>query len=426
MRQMHEMIRAVEFRKRAALGSLALLALVLFYWRGPRRAMSDSGDFATVYAASRCWLAQENPYLEANIDRQYTSGHGDPVHAPNPELTGSVYLPSIFPLVASVAWLDWDAAKRVWLIFGVAAFVLSLLCVARSELIPNPETAVGVITVLLLFSATQTGISKGQPGVICISLLVAALYLKPTPHEELWAGLFLGISCCLKPNVAMPFFLFMCWRRQWRALAVAIGVGAVVSAVALKNLLTLPPGWWLAWSDNLKAASAPSGNMNPTIASAGSHWLVNFQTVIGFFTTNQNLCNLLTYALLGALVAAVLLITRFKLDVWQALALLSTLVLLGSYHRYYDVQLLMVCTNAAILLYRKPNLAVWIGSAAAFMLWFPLQALAFGAMMYPKPGAASLLQFLAFRNQPLCLLALALVFARALVRQSTTAPSPPL
>jgi len=410
----------MRFNNRALLGVLGLLAVVLFCVRGPRRALADSGDFATVYSAARCWEAHENPYLEANIDRQYASGHGDPARAPNPELTESIYLPSIFPLVAPIARFDWETAKRLWLIVELAAFAVSLVCVARAHL----ETAAGMVIAFLFFSATQTGLSKGQPGVLCISLLVAAMYLRTSPRAQLLAGLLLGISCCVKPNVALPFVLFLCWRKQWRAVAASLAMALAVWAIALKNLLghgeraISGAAWWTAWSANLKMASAPGGNMDPTLASTGSHWLSNFQTVVGFFTTNQQLCNWATYSLLGALVIAVLAATRFQMNEWLALALLSTLLLLGSYHRYYDLQLLMLCGNAALLLYRKGGAAAWIAGAAALALWFPLQGLAAARMPVPAPGAASFAQFLAFRNQPLCLLVLALVFAWALIRKN--------
>jgi len=405
------------------LGGLGLLAVVLFCVRGPRRALADSGDFATVYSAARCWEAHENPYLQANIYRQYASGHGDPARAPNPELTESIYLPSIFPLVAPFARFDWATAKRLWMIVELAAFAVSLVCLARAR----AEAAAGIVIAFLGFSATQTGISKGQPGVLCISLLVAAMYLPTSPRVQLLSGLLLGISCCVKPNVALPFVLFLCWRKQWHAAAVSFAVGVAVWAIALKNLLTLPghvesavsgADWWKAWSANLKMASAPGGNMDPTLASTGSHWLSNFQTVIGFFTTNQQLCNWGTYSLLGALVIAVLAATRFQMNEWLALALLSTLLLLGSYHRYYDLQMLMLCGNAALLLYRTGGATTWIAGAAALALWFPLQGLAAARMPVPAPGAASFLQFLAFRNQPLCLLVLALAFAWALIRKN--------
>ena len=153
------------FRNRIHTATLLLLALslIVFFARGARRSLTDSGDFSTVYASTRCWLAHENPYLEANVEQQYASGKGDPAHKPNADLTASVYLPSIFPLVAPVAWLDWKAAERAWLLLSLIAFSISLVCVARSELIRNLNVAVAIVSVFLLCSATHTGIAKGQP-----------------------------------------------------------------------------------------------------------------------------------------------------------------------------------------------------------------------------------------------------------------------
>ena len=397
---------------------LLLLSLIVFYVRGTRRSLTDSGDFSTVYASTRCWLAHENPYLEANVEQQYASGKGNPAHKPTADLTASVYLPSIFPLVAPIAWLDWDAAETAWLLLSLIAFSISLVCVARSELIPSLNVAVALVAVFLLCSATHTGIAKGQPSVICISLLVAALYLKPTPKEEILAGLFIGLSCCIKPNFALPYMLFCCWRRQWRVVTVSVGVPFLVSAFAMKNLLALTPEWWFSWSANIKMAAAPDGNMNPTISNVGSTFLVNFQTVVGFFTTNQQICNIVTFALLGALALAVLLITRLKVDQWQALSLFTLLLMLATYHRYYDVQLLMLCTNVALQMARKPGPALWIAIASSALLWLPLEAIAANTLPYPTPSHAGFVQFLAFRNQPLCLFGLMLVSAWVLIRNS--------
>ncbi len=49
--------------------TLFLLSLLFFIERGPYRALRDSrsGDFATVYAASRCWLNHENPYAGEDL-----------------------------------------------------------------------------------------------------------------------------------------------------------------------------------------------------------------------------------------------------------------------------------------------------------------------------------------------------------------------
>jgi hypothetical protein len=45
-----------------------------------------------------------------------------------------------------------------------------------------------------------------QPSVLAICLLTAALYLPVFPRRDLIAGLLVGLTCCVKPQVALPFF----------------------------------------------------------------------------------------------------------------------------------------------------------------------------------------------------------------------------
>jgi hypothetical protein len=145
--------------------------------------------------------------------------------------------------------------------------------------------------------------------------------------------------------------------------------------------------------------------------------------VVGFFTTDRALCDAVTYVLLAGLVTWVIVTAKSCPDEWFLLALLSVLVLLGSYHRYYDFQLLMLCSTAVLQLYRGYGghrvLAVLL--VPAMLLWFPFQALA-GLHLPPDSGATvtfskTALQFLALRHEPLCLLAFATVFAWAIVKK---------
>src|ERR1700679_633788 len=56
----------VSVRRAALAVAIIFPALLVFFVRGPSRAFSDSSDFATVYAASRCWMFHENPYLHSS------------------------------------------------------------------------------------------------------------------------------------------------------------------------------------------------------------------------------------------------------------------------------------------------------------------------------------------------------------------------
>jgi hypothetical protein len=413
--------------RQASLGiAVILAALLVFYVRGPERARTDSGDFATLYGAARCWIFRSNPYLHSDVLRQYLVGGGDPAEAPDQHGGASIYPPTTFPLAAIVAWLDWETAKRVWLTISVFLFAASLACVARSEFVTNLGVGSAVIALLLLFSPVHTGIAKGQPSVVCISMLVCAFYWKPARRREIVSGLLLGLSCCLKPNVGLPYLLFCCWRRQWRVVAVSAAVILPIAIVGVTRLQMFSPGWQVAWADNIQSATAPTGTMNPAITNSSSFLLVNFQTLIGFFTVNQALCNWLTYALLGGLLIWVIRVAKPDTDPWLPLALFSLLVLLGSYHRYYDLQLLMLGTNGVLQVcrrYWKPYFWATL-VVPGTLLWFPLQALAVQYMLPPDPTAPvpfprSLLLFLAFRNQPICLSLLTLSLALVILKKSS-------
>jgi hypothetical protein len=413
--------------RQASLGiAVILAALLAFYVRGPERTRTDSGDFATVYGAARCWIFRSSPYLHSDVLRQYLLGGGDLADAPDQRSGASIYPPTTFPLAAIVAWLDWETAKRVWLTISVFLFAASLACVVRSEFVPNLRVGSAVIALLLLFSPVHSGIAKGQPSVVCISMLVCAFYLKPTRRREIVSGLLLGLSCCLKPNLGLPYLLFCCWRRQWRVVAVSAAVILPIAIVGVTRLQMFSPGWQLALANNIQSATAPTGTMNPTITDSSSFLLVNFQTLIGFFTVNQALCNWLTYALLGGLAIWVIRVAKPVTDPWLPLALFSLLVLLGSYHRYYDLQLLMLGTNGVLQVcrrYWKPYFWATL-VVPGTLLWFPLQALAGQYIAPPDPTTPLpfprlLLLFLAFRNQPICLSLLTLSLALAILKKSS-------
>jgi hypothetical protein len=417
----------MSFSVRRATLAVAIIvpAFFVFYVRAPGRALTDSSDFATVYAASRCWRSQANPYLQSDIVKQYALGHGDVEHTPNPFNGTSVYPPSIFPLLATVSWLDWERAKQLWLAISVITFAASLACVARSKLIPNLAVGSVLIALLLCFSPVHSGIAKGQPSVVCISLLVCVFYLPRSRTNDLFSGLLLGLSCCIKPNIGLPYIAFCCWRRQWRTVAASLAVISFVSILAVTRLQAFSPGWYGTLLGNLRRAGGPGGSMDPTIADRISYLLVNFQAIIGFFTVNQRFCNVVTYTLLGALAIWVLRVAKPHTDHWLLLTLLSLLLLMGTYHRYYDLQLLMLGTNAVLQIWRtqwQPRLWATL-VLPGLLLWVPLQALAGDNLpiwMAGPPASFSYgaLQFLVFRNQPLCLTVLTATFAFAILRKT--------
>jgi hypothetical protein len=200
---------------RLIVGSALLLAAgAFFFLRGPYRELRDSADFASVYSASRCWIAGLDPYQQANIDREYRRAGGDQTVAPNPTSTPSVYPPDTLALVSILAVADWTTARIVWMAISTVSFLISVALVLRSAYARSYKLAFYLLAFCLVFSPVNSGLAKGQPGVLAISLLTTAIYLPPFWKREALGGLLVGLSCCIKPQIALPFLLFFAWQRR--------------------------------------------------------------------------------------------------------------------------------------------------------------------------------------------------------------------
>ena len=96
----------------------------------------------------------------------------------------------------------------------------------------------------MLFSPVHTGLAQGQPSVLCIALITCAFYLPPLPRRGYIAGILLGLACCLKPNIAIPFILLCAWRREWSTVLTSFATAIPVFGIGLARLQTLHTAWW--------------------------------------------------------------------------------------------------------------------------------------------------------------------------------------
>jgi hypothetical protein len=173
----------------------------------------------------------------------------------------------------------------------------------------------------------------------------------------------------------------------------------------------------------VQASTKPGAPNDPTtFRGSSSYQLVNFQSAVGFLTDDPAIYNLVTYAIVIGLAAFAFVLKRPQSQLpWLILGLLSILVLLGSYHRYYDVQLLLLCVGAVVgtdWSDRRSLLAWMLGLVACLPV--PLQVAAARAYSLPAlqrtlADGGRTLAFVTQHHQPLCLLAIALIFAWLIV-----------
>jgi hypothetical protein len=153
---------------------------------------------------------------------------GDLYRAADTGLIGSyLYSPAFAQLLAPFAWLPWPVFAAAW----------TALLLAVYRLVVGPRLALP----LLLFIPIPFEIVSGN-----VHLLYAAVIVFGFRYPALWA---LVLLTKVTPGLGLIWFLV---RREWRALAVALGVTVGIAAVSF----LLSPGDWWRWLEVLRRDAA--------------------------------------------------------------------------------------------------------------------------------------------------------------------------
>jgi hypothetical protein len=153
---------------------------------------------------------------------------GDLYGAADTGLIGSyLYSPAFAQLLAPFVWLPWPVFAAAW----------TALLLAVYRLVVGPRLALP----LLLFIPIPFEIVSGN-----VHLLFAAVIVFGFRYPALWA---LVLLTKVTPGLGLVWFLV---RREWRALAVALGVTAGIAAV---SFVLSPADWW-RWLEVLRRDSA--------------------------------------------------------------------------------------------------------------------------------------------------------------------------
>ncbi|WP_414976581.1 glycosyltransferase family 87 protein [Gordonia sp. (in: high G+C Gram-positive bacteria)] len=193
------------------------IAVMLMFQRTVILAINGArtDDFVPVYNASYNFLNRLPLYAEnyTTVDPHY------------------LYPPSGALLMGPLALLNPDHARWLFLAASVIALIASayLLCRlfgqgAGTWLFP---------TILVFFflteSVTNTLVFANFNAFVLLGLVAFMLLMRA--HRDLWAGVMIGLTLCVKPVLA-PLLLLPLLNRQPKILITAIGVPVVLNAVA--------------------------------------------------------------------------------------------------------------------------------------------------------------------------------------------------
>jgi hypothetical protein len=406
----------------------------MFLWRGPVRAVSGSVDFALVYGATAAWVAGQNPYEAAPVRSSLRAAGYPRAEGPRPVQLTSVYPPSVFLLLSPLAAVSWPAAKVGWCLVNVLAAGGLVWALVRwlgwrwREL-----RALGLAAAVVAWAPLHTGIALGQTALVPVLLLIVGLLLldrlRPTA-----GGMVMAVGMCLKPQLTLPFLLYLVYRRHGRAFLAACVTGLGILALASVPLLWQGIAWPTALLDNVAALRGSIADASPD----GPYWFQMIHVGMLWYAVTES--DQAVMALSWATAGGLLLIAGWfgwRLEPGESsrsdLALLSVLAvasLLATYHRFYDAVLLVIPLAWTIdqLASRQHRLTAGLGGAAMAVYFVPgaaaLFVLANRGLIPTWLTESSLWRWLVMPHQVWALLILAGCLLTCLGQRIRRSPTP--
>ena len=310
----------------------------MFAIRGPLRTLTSADDFAPPYAATRAFLAGDNPYEEAALVHELKESGRERGPDGQPSYNPSLYPPPTFVALVPFAPMRWPLARVAFLVVTLALFawhIPALLGLAGLQ--RTSDTALWLVAGTLALAPYHTGIALGQLAIPCVALLVIALH-RMRAGDGPAAGVLLAIATLLKPQIAAPFILLAALRGGRRTAITASGLCIIAAAGSLAWLALHDVPWLASWRDVTASIQVAGGPADP--AGPLSAQMVDLRPLLAL--TGLSATTAAGIVITGLLAVGLWWSGR-RLDAGHDLLLMSgvaVLTLFVTYHRFYDAALL--------------------------------------------------------------------------------------
>jgi hypothetical protein len=423
------------------LGGLLLLLLSsgFFIFLGSsleRTVPGGMADFKGVYYGTRCLLHGCDHYRQSELLRFYQAEGGDrPSDAilQRQGVTLYVNLPSTFIVLAPFALLPWGAAHVLWMTLMAASLTLAAFLMWNIEASRAP--GISLFLICFLLANCEIVLAGGNAAGIVVSLCVVAVWCFLRERLVLAGVLCMAVSLAIKPHDAglvWLYFLLAGGVYRKRALQTLV----VIVVLGLPGILWVShvaPHWLQEMHSNLMTISAHGGLNDPGAARVDErdpNTVIDLQTVISVFWDDPRIYNPATYAVCGPLLLMWMLVTlRARVSTartWLALAAITSLSMLLTYHRPYDAKLLLLTVPACAILWAEGGPIGWLAllvNTAGIVLTgdIPLIILRILAdnLHIPTAGlSGQILKVTLTRPVPLVLLAMGIFYLWVYVRRA--------
>lgn len=300
-------------------------------------------DFASVYSASRTWLHGGNPYdLPAVVA---TWRHEGVFSRRSASTWATVYPPTSLLMLVPLALLPAGVAMVAWLVITLALLGLQFAAlIDLAGLRRHDPRALILVGAALASAPLQFGILSGQLSLPAISACVIAFWCAGRGRDRL-AGVFIGLACAVKPQVAAPFVVYYLVLRRRTVARSAVLYGMLICAVALAGMALSHINWIAGWSQSITASRQFGGVNDYGWADQFRDEIIDLKILLVSIPLDPLVLRVVIECIVLALLAWYVQAfprgrERSDRDELLSLAALSALSLLLVYHRAYDATLL--------------------------------------------------------------------------------------
>ena len=337
-------------------------------------------DFRALFAGARCLIHRHDPYNVSDLSREYASEDGQRPSATLSHLQGIVYcinLPATLILVTPLALLNWKLAQVLWMLLTGFAFVLAVLLtwLAGTRHAPRIATVLACVLAINCESIYSSGNSAG----LVVGFCGIAVWCFLEGRFVRIGIVCLAIALAVKPHDAgFVWLLFILCGGVFRQRALqSAAIAAVLSLASILWVAHVAPHWMRQLDANIAATTARGGinDCGPSSAvlrDGALYSVVDLQGAISIFYNNPRVYNAASYAICGALLLIwsirSLRVSFTVPNAWLALAPVTALTLLITYHRLWDAKLLILVIPACC--------ALWVEGTAIGKAAFWITAIA--------------------------------------------------
>lgn len=330
-------------------------------------------DFQAIYFGSRALLDHHPPYNPGEMETYYRAARGNDLPQ-NPRQLTCVFLyinlPTTLLLIAPFAAMPLYLAQWTWMVLTAVALATAALLMWDIGAKSAPVLTAWLIGFLL--ANCEFIYEAGNAAGLVIALCVVAAWCFLKGRLVRFGVVCMALSLAIKPHDAglvWLYFLLAGGLFRKRALQAAI-LCAALAVPAVVWVSQVEPHWFMDLHSNLATDSAPGALNDPgptAVLRPSAAGVVSLQAVFSIFRDDPRFYNLASYLVCGAILLAWTALTLRARPSWQrawlALAAITPITLLVTYHRAYDTKLLLFTVPACALLWAEGKWIRWTALA---------------------------------------------------------------